>query len=80
MHHQPALGHAIVTELKTLIAGFVIQRVPGVPREGLRDHLRDRAKGVGNACDKAEVFGGWRHCPHGRVSSRRSDTAGWGRS
>jgi hypothetical protein len=54
--NQPALGHAIVASLKTLIAGLVIHRVPGVPREGLRDHRRDRAKGVGNPCDKAE---GW---------------------
>ena len=28
--------------------------MPGVPREGLRDHLRDRAQGVGNPCEKAE--------------------------
>jgi hypothetical protein len=55
-HHQPALGHAIVTELKTLRAGGVIQMVPGVPREGLRDHLRDCTKGVGNPGDKAELL------------------------
>ena len=55
MHDHPALRHAIVASLKTLIAGLVIQTVPGVPQEGLRDHLRDRADGLGNPCDQAEV-------------------------
>ena len=43
---QPALGHAIVAELKTLSARVVISRVPGVPRERWRDHLRDRVRGI----------------------------------
>ena len=43
---QPALGHAIVAELKTLSARVVISRVPGVPQRW-RDHLRDRVQGVG---------------------------------
>jgi hypothetical protein len=51
---QPALGHAIVAYLKALITRSVIEPMPGVPREGLRDHLRDRVQGVGNPCDEAE--------------------------
>jgi hypothetical protein len=39
IHHQPALGHAIVAQLKRLIAGVVINRLPGVPPQSLPDHL-----------------------------------------
>ena len=34
-HHQPALGHAIVAQLQRLIAGVVINRLPGVPLQRL---------------------------------------------
>ena len=55
MHHQPALGDAVVAQLKTLQAGLIINRVPGVRCEGLPDHLGDSANGVGNTCDAAKV-------------------------
>jgi hypothetical protein len=56
--HQPALGHAIVISLKTLSAGCGIQRVPGVPGEGVGAHLGDGTKGVGNTGDTAEFLEG----------------------
>ena len=42
MHHQPALGEAVVAPLKTLKAGLIIKRVPGVRCEGLPNHLGER--------------------------------------
>ena len=44
-----------MAQLKTLIAGVVIKMMPTVQRAGWRDHLCDRANGVGNSCDNAEV-------------------------
>jgi hypothetical protein len=55
LHHQPTLGHAVVAQRKTLIAGVGIKTMPTVQRAGWRDHRCDRANGVGNACDQAEV-------------------------
>ena len=54
-HHQPALGHAIVTQLDTLIAGRLIETVPGVPPERLGHHVRDELERIGNTRDKAEL-------------------------
>ena len=55
IHHQPTLGHPVVAQLKTLIAGVVSKTRPTVHREGLRDDLCDRAHGGGKACDQAAV-------------------------
>ena len=54
-HHQPTLGHPVVAQLKTLIAGFLIKTSPALPRQGLGDRLCDRANRVGKARDNAEV-------------------------
>jgi hypothetical protein len=53
--HPPTLGHPVVAQLTTLLAGWGIKTLPTVHREGVRAHLRHRAHGVGNACDQAEV-------------------------
>ena len=55
-HDQPALGHTIVTQHDVLRAGGIVETLPRIPRERLRDHLRDQLERMGNACDKAEVF------------------------
>ena len=58
--HEPALGHAVVTQLEPLIAGRGIECVPRVPLERLADHLRHQLEGGWNARDKAELcqYGG----------------------
>jgi hypothetical protein len=56
IHHQPALGHARMAQLYTLIAGRVIQTLPGVPCERLRDHLRDHPDRVGDTGNEAEFL------------------------
>ena len=55
IHHPPTLGHPVVAQLKTLIAGVVIKTMPTVQREGLRDCLWTEPNGVGDAGDQAEV-------------------------
>ena len=54
--HQPALGHAIMAELKALIACLGIDIVPRVDRKRLRNHLRHHLEGVGNAGDTRQGF------------------------
>ena len=39
LHHQPALGHALVAPLQSLRAEVVINRLPGVQLQRLPDHL-----------------------------------------
>ena len=53
--HQPPLGHAIVAQLEALIARRLIETLPRVPRERLRDHLRDQLERAWNTRDKAEL-------------------------
>ena len=38
-HHQPTLGHPVVAQLKTLVAGVDIKTMPTIQREGVRDRL-----------------------------------------
>ena len=56
MDHQPALLDAKVAELKALIAHLLIDIVPRVDRQCLRNHLRHHLEGVGNAGDKRQRF------------------------
>ena len=57
-YHQPALGHAVVTQRETLVAGRVIDLVPRVPLERLADDLRHQLEGARNTRDKAELCQG----------------------
>jgi hypothetical protein len=52
--HQPALGHAVVTQLQAVIASRLIKALPQVRRERLGDHLRNQLERARNAGDKAE--------------------------
>ena len=38
--HQPALGHAIMAQVKAVILRRVVDGLPGVPPQGLADDLR----------------------------------------
>ena len=51
IHDQPALSHAVVTQLSTLIAGRGINTRPRGPLERLPDDLRDQLERMGNAWD-----------------------------
>ena len=54
-HHQPTLGHTVMAQLKRLIAGLVVKRLPGVPLERLVDDLRHQLEGSWNTGDKAKL-------------------------
>lgn len=75
-HPQPTLGQPVVAQLTTLSAGVVLKARPTVPREGWRAGLGDRAPGVGQAGDQAEVaeVGGVRFVVPWRVGDRSA----WG--
>src|SRR5882672_8190151 len=55
-NEQPALGHAIMTKIKALIARRVVDGLPCGPPQRLADDLRHELEGTRNPRDKAELL------------------------